>query len=197
MSRILPFCLLVVLTACGTTASSSAATTADVAADSAVDIATADASPDVAATGTDFNAQASDFTCIQKGTKIRNFYLTNPLGNLDAAVAVANNAAGGQYPVGTIIQLIPNEAMVKRFKGFSATSDDWEFFSLSTSASGTQILQRGTTAVVNQFGGNCFDCHSKADAKFDLICEETHGCAPLPFTADTIAAVQSADPRCP
>ena len=191
MSRILAPGLLLFLAACGTQ-SSSAATDATAAGDSSAGIdATADAA------GTDFNATASDFACILKGTKIRNFYLVNPLGNLDAAVAVANNPTGGRYPVGTIIQLIPNEAMVKRYAGFSAGSDDWEFFSLATDATSTHILQRGTTGVVNQFGGNCFSCHDKADPKFDLICEETHGCAPLPFTADTIAAVQSADPRCP
>ncbi len=191
MSRFAPFCLLLSLAACG-----AKTTVSDAAADvSAADISAIDATSDAA--GTDFNAQAGDFTCILKGKKVRNFYLTNPLGKLDEAVAVANNAAGGHYPVGTIIQLIPNEAMVKRYAGFSADSDDWEFFSLATDATSTQILQRGTTNVVNQFKGNCFSCHNKADPKFDLICEETHGCAPLPFNADTIAVVQSADPRCP
>ena len=192
MTRIVTFGLAVSLAACATKTGS---------ADSAADAASPDTFSAIDATsdaaGTDFNAQASDFTCILKGTKVRNFYLVNPLGKLDEALAVANNASGGQYPVGTIIQLIPNEAMVKRFKGFSAASDDWEFFSLATDATSTQILQRGTSDVVNQFKGNCFSCHNKADPKFDLVCEESHGCAPLPFTADMIGAVQSGDPRCP
>lgn len=191
MLRILPSALLLVLAGCTakTTATDTSNDTAT--ADSAAIDATSDAA------GTDFNATASDFTCIRNGKKIRNFYLTNPLGRLDEAVAIANNPTGGHYPVGTIIQLIPNEAMVKRYAGFSSDSNDWEFFSLATDATSTQILQRGTTNVVNQFKGNCFSCHNKADPKFDLVCEESHGCAPLPFTVETIEAVQSADPRCP
>lgn len=145
----------------------------------------------------DFVPQAVDFQCILKGKKVRNFYLLNPLGKLDEAVAVANNPQGGVYPVGTMIQLIPTEAMVKRHAGFAPAANDWEFFSLANDATGTTILQRGSTDVVNQFGGNCFSCHQKAEAKYDLICETTHGCAPLPFGAEVIEAVQSADPRCP
>jgi hypothetical protein len=148
-------------------------------------------------TADDFAATASTFQCIQRGTKIRNFYLVNELGHLNEAVAVANSANGGTYPVGTIIQLIPTEAMVKRGAGFSSETNDWEFFSLSTTASGTTIVNRGTKNVVNQFSGNCFDCHAKAEPQFDFVCEETHGCDPLPLTPQIIQAVQQSDPRCP
>jgi hypothetical protein len=48
---------------------------------------------------------------------------------------------------------------------------------------------------VNRFGGNCFSCHAKADAKWDLVCEQTHGCDPLPIGHDVITAIQNADPR--
>jgi len=50
--------------------------------------------------------------------------------------------------------------------------------------------------VINKFGGNCFGCHIKAEAKYDLICELDHGCDPIPVTREMIAGVQSADPRC-
>jgi hypothetical protein len=195
MIRIFVLCLACSLAACATKAATSG--DSDTASTDSLNGAVTGDTIDAGSAGTDFNAQASDFVCITKGTKVRNFYVVNPLGRLDAALAVANNADGGKYPVGTIIQLIPNEAMVKRFKGFNADSDDWEFFSLATDATSTTILQRGTSNVVNQFKGNCFSCHNKADPKFDLVCEETHGCAPLPFTAEQIGIVQSSDPRCP
>jgi len=153
------------------------------------------------ATPSDFLATEKDFECIKDWTKVRGFYVTNKAGKLDETLAVAN-AGTGTYPVGTIVQLVPFEAMVKRGAGFSPDSHDWEFFSLSVSApdggnaTGTQILKRGTKDVVNQFNGNCFGCHSKAEPQYDLICESSHGCDPLPIGADVIKAVQDGDPRC-
>ena len=61
-------------------------------------------------------------------THVRQFYVENLLGNLDATLAVANSATGGTYPPGSVIQLVPGEAMVKRDKGFNAVTRDWEFF---------------------------------------------------------------------
>ena len=54
---------------------------------------------------------AKSFRCITEMTHVRQFYVDNLLGNLDATLAVANSATGGPYPPGTIIQLIPTEAM--------------------------------------------------------------------------------------
>lgn len=139
---------------------------------------------------------ADDFGCVLDWPKVRRFRITNVLGDVDASLAVANSADGGSYPVGTLIQLVPTEAMVKRAPGFAPQSNDWEFFSLSVSADGTEILARGSDRVVNAFGGNCFDCHAKAEPQWDFICEQDHGCDPLPFTAEQIEAVQNADPRC-
>ena len=139
---------------------------------------------------------AADFDCVLDMQKVRRFRITNVLGDLDATLAVANSPDGGDYPIGTLIQLIPTEAMVKRAPGFAPLAHDWEFFSLSVSADGTEILDRGAEQVVNQFGGNCFDCHQLAAPQWDLICEQDHGCDPLPFTAAQIDAVQNADPRC-
>jgi hypothetical protein len=61
----------------------------------------------------------------------------------DATLAVANSATGGTYPPGTVIQLIPTEAMVKRDKGFNPVTHDWEFFELDVSKDGTEIRKRG------------------------------------------------------
>jgi hypothetical protein len=144
----------------------------------------------------DFDPTEADFECIRNWTKVRNFYITNKAGDLAGTLAVANSTSGGRYPVGTVIQLIPSEAMVKRYAGFSPASNDWEFFSLNPTASGTTILKRGTTDVVNQFNGNCFNCHVKAQPQYDFVCEESHGCDPLPLTPAIIAQVQDSDPRC-
>jgi hypothetical protein len=143
----------------------------------------------------DFVAQADDFKNLHTMTKVRGFYLDNALGHLDEAIAVANSPDGGKYPVGTIIQLVPQEAMVKRAKGFDPATRDWEFFFLSVSGAGTVIEVRGTDDVVNRFGGNCASCHAAADPKFDMVCENDHGCEPLPVGHDVFEAIQEADPR--
>ena len=144
----------------------------------------------------DFVAAAGDFVNIHDMTAVRGFFVTNRSGHLSQALAVARSERGGTYPVGTIIQLVPQEAMVKRRSGFDPASNDWEFFELDTSKSGTVIHQRGGAEIVNRFGsGSCSSCHRAADAKFDFVCEETHGCAPLPFGRDVIDAIQQRDPR--
>jgi hypothetical protein len=145
----------------------------------------------------DLDMQPGDFDCILEWEKVRKFRITNKLGHLEESLAVANNPAGGVFPVGTVIQLIPNEAMVKRAAGFDPDNSDWEFFFLDTSENGTEIVSRGSKDVVNGFGGNCFDCHAKAAPQWDRLCEEGHGCDPLPFTPEQIEMVQQADPRCP
>ena len=68
---------------------------------------------------------ASSFRSI---TTVRQFYVDNLQGSLDATLATANSPRGAVYPPGSVIQLIPGEAMVKRDKGFNAATHDWEFF---------------------------------------------------------------------
>jgi hypothetical protein len=143
----------------------------------------------------DFEAQATDFQNLHTMTKVRGFFIDNRLGHLDEALAVANSPQGGKYPVGTIIQLVPQEAMVKREEGFSPATRDWEFFFLSVSPAGTEIQTRGAADVVNRFGGNCASCHQGAEARFDGVCEKDHGCAPLPIGDDVFLAIQESDPR--
>lgn len=100
-----------------------------------------------------------------------------------------------KYPVGTIIQLIPGEAMVKRKKRFNPDGNGWEFFQLGVSAAGTTIISRGPDAI-NFLDFPCKECHAAA-AKFDFVCEKTHGCITLPLNDDDIDRAQRADPRCP
>jgi hypothetical protein len=139
---------------------------------------------------------ATSFRCITSMTPVRQFYVDNLRGDLAATVAAANSTTGVVYPPGSVIQLIPGEAMVKRDKGFNAVTHDWEFFELDVSKNGTQIRKRGFADVVNRFGGNCFACHIAARPQWDLVCENDHGCAPIPVTRAMIRALQRTDPRC-
>jgi len=144
-----------------------------------------------------FEPQAEDFKCIRDMHPVRGFFVDNLLGDLEATIAVAESETGGVYPPGSVVQLVPGEAMVKREAGFSAETKDWEFFELDVSPAGAAITVRGTHEAVNQFGGNCLECHAKAEAQWDLICEQTHGCDPIPLTAVMTKAIQNTDPRCP
>ena len=176
--------LLLVAAACSSKAASPGAPDAPVGA----------GGPDAAVE--DLDMKASDFECVLRWPQVNGAYrITNKLGH--DALSVANDPSGGTFPVGTIIQIVPTEAMVKRRAGFSAQTNDWEFFSLSVASSGTTIGARGTTDVVNAFGGNCLGCHMKAMPQYDFVCGTTHGCDPLPLTTQQLVSLQNSDPRCP
>jgi hypothetical protein len=136
------------------------------------------------------------FKCIRDMHAVRGYYVDNLLGDLDATLKVANSPTGGVYPPGSVVQLVPGEVMVKRETGFNAATHDWEFFELDVSPQGSVIHKRGFTEVVNRFGGNCFGCHIAAKPEWDLVCETSHGCAPIPLTTPMIRGLQKTDPRC-
>ena len=144
----------------------------------------------------DFDATEDDFECVQDWERVRNIRVTNKLGFLEETLELARNPKPGiEYPVGTIIQLFPGEAMVKRGSDFDPANNNWEYFELLVSAEGTTINVRGRDEVINMFEGQCFGCH--ADARdFDFICEKGRGCVELPIGDDVITALQAADPRC-
>ena len=137
----------------------------------------------------------NSFHCITEMTSVRHFYVANLLGDDAGTLAVAK-AGKGDYPAGSVLQLVPNEVMVKQQKGFSPATRDWEFFYIDVSDKGSTIRNRGTTDVNNAAGMNCFACHEKARPEFDLVCEHDHGCAALPFTDNMFVALQHTDPRC-
>lgn len=136
------------------------------------------------------------FSCLHDMQAVRGFFVSNLTGHLDETLAVAHSTSGGVYPPGSVIQLIPNEAMVKREKGFNPITKDWEFFELDVNSNGTVIRKRGFQEIKNRFDGNCFACHVKAKPEFDLICEQGHGCDALPISRHVIEALQNTDPRC-
>lgn len=139
---------------------------------------------------------ADTFKCIQDMTPVKHFFVDNLKGNIEATKKVALSKEGGVYPEGSVVQLVPTEVMIKRERGFSPATRDWEFIELDVSEYGSEIRGRGFVEVVNRFGGNCFACHVRAKPQFDMICEKDHGCDPIRLNDKMISALQKTDPRC-
>ncbi len=148
------------------------------------------------AAGEAMKVGADSFRCIREMTPVRHFYVDNLQGNLEGTLEAANAPKGAIYPPGSVVQLVPSEVMVKREAGFSPATGDWEFFELDVSDEGSSVRARGFAEVNNRFGGNCFACHAPARQPWDFVCEEGHGCEPIPVTRKMIGALQRSDPRC-
>lgn len=141
--------------------------------------------------------KADTFRCITQMTPVRGFFVDNLLGDLQGTLKVARSPTGGVYPPGSVVQLIPTEVMVKQPAGTNPATRDWEFFELDITDKGAATFRgRGFTNVVNRFGGNCLGCHAAARPEWDMICEQNHGCAPVPLTRAMIEALQRSDARC-
>jgi len=138
----------------------------------------------------------NSFKCMRQMAQVRHFYVDNLLGDVMSTVTAANAPKGAIYPVGSVVQLVPTEAMVKREAGFSPATGDWEFFELSVNENGTKIGKRGFAEVNNRFGKNCFTCHVPAREPWDFVCESDHGCEPIPIDHKMTGALQRSDPRC-
>src|SRR5262249_23435720 len=94
----------------------------------------------------EFIAQASDFQCLTNWNQVRHYRIPKALGHEAETLAIASGSfdvSGLEFPVGTIVQLIPNEAMVKRGGNFDPANHDWEYFTLRTNRLGTRIVKRG------------------------------------------------------
>ena len=145
----------------------------------------------------EFVAHEKDFKCLLEGKSVEGktfFVFHRNRRKLRKALKIARrDLSSKRYPVGTILQLFPFEAMVKRGGNFNPEGNGWEFFQLTASAQGTHIVTRGGAEVANRFGGSCQGCHDAARS-FDFVCEG-HGAAALPIPPDVIRALQ-VDPRC-
>ena len=137
----------------------------------------------------------NSFKCITDMTPVKHFFVDNLLGNLDATVKVAN-AGSGDYPPGSVLQVMPNEVMVKHNAGYSPATRDWEFFWIDITKEGQKIFTRGFAEVNNRLDLNCFACHVKAKPEFDFVCEIGRGCDPIPVTREMFGALQRTDARC-
>jgi hypothetical protein len=144
----------------------------------------------------DVTVTEHSFSCILDWTKVRNTYIkhADPEKLKEAVRIFKNSRPDREYPVGTFLQLLPDEAMVKHARQKFPETNGWEFFHLDLSEQGTKIRTRGDK-VVNFQGVQCFSCHQPA-VKYDFVCEKGHGCAPVPLDDQKISELQHADPRC-
>jgi len=137
------------------------------------------------------------FGCILDWPKVRNtrFKHADPEKLKEAMRIFRDSVPDTEYPVGTILQLVPFEAMVKYSHEKFPNTNGWEFFALNVSKEGTKIRDRGDNVVNLSLGAPCLSCHQPAK-RFDFVCEKGHGCAPIPFDDQKIAELQHADLRC-
>lgn len=212
--RYLAAVLTVALMACAEESPSNAGTgdvdsTPDVGADTAsedgsagiddtgsVEDATADASTALPPLPEAWSPEETDFDCLTRGRAVRGFWLTNPLGPEyeDEAVRIAEAGMMEALPPGTMIQLVPQEAMVKLLPGTDPETGDWEYFNLEVSSNGTRIVERGGAEVSNG-AGSCLGCHAGAIER-DYVCEQTGLCAAAAIPRNIIDALVAGDERC-
>lgn len=149
------------------------------------------------ASAQDITVTEQTFGCILDWPKVRNTYFKHddPKKLKEAMRIFRDSVPNKEYPVGTILQLIPFEAMVKHPREKFPATNGWEFFFLDVSDEGTKIADRGEKVVNRSQGVTCLSCHQPAE-KFDFVCEKGHGCAPIPFDDEKISAIQRADLRC-
>lgn len=146
-------------------------------------------------------AKASDFRCLLDGVrpKGRSFFVFHRNRRaLARAVAISESGRMPKrgYPTGTILQLFPFEAMVKRPRRFNPEGNGWEFVRLAVTADGrTEVLESGRGEVRNA-AGSCQGCHARVAPAHDLVCEFVIGAEGLGLTDDQIRALQAGDPRC-
>ncbi|HEY4220524.1 MAG TPA: hypothetical protein VGO62_04260 [Myxococcota bacterium] len=137
-----------------------------------------------------------DFVCLAdpRWSQVSDDFYWGSIGHGDDVVALAKSKQPGTYPVGTVVSLMPGEAMVKRGEGFSSDTNDWEFLQFDLDSGRTIITNRGTTEVAN-IGGTCISCHAPAK-DFDLVCNTNSKCPQLPFFINTHIVPKNDDHRC-
>lgn len=146
-------------------------------------------------TSTEFVAQDGDFGCVLHWPTAQNVHFTHRCGENDVVKRLLEAPSSGmRFPVGTILQAMPMEAMVKRGGGFDPDHGDWEYFVLAPGPAGTKIVQRGTTGPFN-VGGRCTSCHYKAD-DHDNVCGMAHQCPPSGVRDVAFVPTLYLDPRC-
>src|SRR5678816_2221046 len=93
----------------------------------------------------DIAVSEQTFGCILDWPKVRNtrFKHEDPQKLKEAMHILRDSIPDKEYPVGTILQLVPFEAMVKHEREKFPKTNGWEFFALDISESGTKIRDRG------------------------------------------------------
>jgi hypothetical protein len=62
------------------------------------------------------------FKCLTEMSPVRGFFVDNLLGDLQSTLDAAETVNGAVYPVGSVVQLVPTEVMVKRERGKEVTT---------------------------------------------------------------------------
>lgn len=127
------------------------------------------AAADAGSVATDLDMQVADFADLPLMMPSgRGYYVANLLSHEAEALAVGSSATGGNFPVGTVVELQRSEAMVKRRAGFDPTTNDWEFFGIDFDMNGKPVSfnLRGTEST------DCFMCHSMlSTVQWDYMCD--------------------------
>lgn len=133
--------------------------------------------------------------CIANGTKVGHTWIQHAdAAKLKVAAQLfESQKQNADYPEGTVIRAIPQEAMVKRTKAAFPNTNGWEYIALTVTPQGTTVRDRGDGAS-NRIG-TCQSCHSQA-ATFDYVCASGHGCPTVALTEQQVATLQGNDPRC-
>ena len=139
-------------------------------------------------------AEAEDFRCLPETTPVRGFFVDNYLGDVEGARAAAEEPGARPFPAGSIVQLIPQEAMVRLPDGTSPETGDWEYFLLDPSDGTTRILSRGGAEVENA-AGSCNSCHAAAASR-NFVCEQTGLCADAAIPRVVVDSLVASDARC-
>ena len=133
--------------------------------------------------------------CIANGTKVGHTWIqhADAAKLKEAAQLFEGQRQNADYPEGTVIRAIPQEAMVKRSKAVFPNTNGWEYLALTVTPQGATVRDRGDAAS-NRLG-TCQSCHSQA-ATFDYVCRSGHGCPAVALTEQQVAQLQANDPRC-
>src|SRR5262245_51434158 len=154
----------------------------------------------VPAIAKEFVAQPENFRCLTDGAQPEGklFFIFGKKRIVKKALRKTNTGKLGRgYPVGTILQLFPFEAMAKRGGKFNKAGHGWEYFKRKPNADGTtEILARGTAEVTNFLGDACQTCHERTAPDRDAVCEFVVGVEGLGISDDLFHSLRK-DARCP
>lgn len=155
---------------------------------------TAAPAPDGAAPVAFRSAEPEDFRCVSEMSAVRGFFVDNYLGDVEGTLAAAEDPGARPFPPGSIVQLIPLEAMVRLPDGTSPETGDWEYVMLDTLSGQSEITSRGFGEVEN-LAGSCNSCHAGASSR-NFICEQSGLCEAAALPRSIVDRLVEEDARC-
>ena len=100
----------------------------------------------------DIAVSEQNFDCILNWPKVRNTRIkhSDPEKLKEAMRIFADSIPDKEYPVGTILQLVPSEAMVKHPREAFPKTNGWEFFALDLSEAAPRSEIGETTLSISR-----------------------------------------------